>query len=88
MNLQKSTTYYFNLLKGFGKESFAIAILIAGIVFRCKGLIDGAQFVDLIKNIGMVYLASHTINSTWGNTANAVPMLHPDAPVDSPDNGP
>jgi hypothetical protein len=71
-------------MKGSGKESFAVAILIAGIVFRCKGLVDGAQFVDLIKNVGMAYLASHTINSTWGNSTNIVP-LHPDAPVDDPD---
>jgi hypothetical protein len=84
MNLQKNASSCFNLLKGLGKESFAVAILIAGIVFRCKGLIDGAQFVDLVKNVGMAYLASHTINSTWGS--NNVEIQHPDAPVDNPDD--
>ncbi len=80
MNLQKNTSRYLN---GLGKESFAVVILIAGMVFRCKGLIDGAQFVDLIKNIGMTYLASHTINSTWGTSSM---LIHPDAPVDDPDD--
>jgi hypothetical protein len=87
MNLQKNATYCFNLLKGFGKESFAVAILVAGIIFRCKGLIDGAQFVDLIKNIGMTYLASHTINSTWGGNITSVVPVPPNATVDDPDKG-
>ena len=74
-----------NLFKGFGKESFAIMILITGIIFCCKGLINGAQFVDLIKSIGITYLASHTVNSTWGNSDTPGPVSHPDAPVDNPD---
>ena len=85
MNLQKIIPFCSNSLEGFGKESFAIMILIAGIVFRCKGLIDGAQFVDLVKSTGIAYLASHTINSTWGNNTPTAPTQHPDAPVDNPD---
>ena len=83
MKLQKYISFCSNLFKGFGKESFAIMILITGIVFRCRGLIDGGQFVDLIKSTGIAYLASHAINSTWGN--NNPPTMHPDAPVDNPD---
>ena len=85
MNFKKIVTYTSNLFRGSGKESFAIVILIAGIVFRCKDLIDGAQFVDLVKNVGIAYLASHTINSTWGNSISVVPE-HPNAPVDNPDS--
>lgn len=67
MNLQQTVSFCLNLFNGLGKECFSIAILVAGIVFCCKGLINGAQFVDLIKSIGMTYLASHTVNSTWGS---------------------
>jgi hypothetical protein len=83
MNLSKIISSCSNMLSGFGKEFFAIAILVTGIMFRLKGLIDGAQFVDLLKNIGMTYLASHTINSTWGNNVGGQNM-----PVDDPDKGP
>ena len=86
MNLQKIFSFCLNLFKGMGKESFALIILAVGVALCLKGLINGAQFVDLIKNIGMTYLASHTINSTWGsNNSPTAPALHPDAPVDNPD---
>ena len=83
MNLQKIFSSGFGTLEGLGKESFALIILVTGAVFRCKGLIDGAQFVDLIKNVGMAYLAGHTINSTWGNNSSI-----PDGEVqaDDPDH--
>jgi hypothetical protein len=59
-------SFLFGVLDGFGKECFALVILAAGIYFRLRGLIDGGQFVDLLKNIGIAYFAGHTINATWG----------------------
>ena len=81
MNLQKTISSFFGALGGFGKESFAVIILATGIVFCCKGLINGAQFVDLVKSTGIAYLASHTVNSTWGNTGGGeVKVDNPDGP--------
>jgi hypothetical protein len=38
-----------------------LALFIVGIVFRLKGYVDGAQFVDLIKGTFLAFAASNSI---------------------------
>lgn len=66
MSIRDIAGQWLSLLDGFGKESFVLILLVTGIVFRRQDLINGAQFVDLLKNLGIAYLASHAVNTTWG----------------------
>ena len=53
-------------IQGFRKLTVALLIIIVGIIFRTKGLLNGGEFVDLTKSIGLGFLAT---NSFEGITA-------------------
>ena len=65
-SLRDAAGQWLGVFDGFGKECYVLILLVAGIVFRCRDLINGAQFVDLAKSLGVAYLASHAVNTTWG----------------------
>lgn len=48
-----------NLLFTWRKTLLVSTLYMVGVVFRIKGLVDGAQFVDLIKNVTVAFLASN-----------------------------
>jgi hypothetical protein len=48
-----------NLLFTWRKTLLVSTLYIVGGIFRIKGLINGSEFVDLIKNVTVAFLASN-----------------------------
>lgn len=48
-------------LTGFRKFSIMVSIIVIGVWFRLSGLIDGGNFVDLIKTTGAAFFAANLI---------------------------
>jgi hypothetical protein len=53
-----------DLFQGLGKEVLAFTCLAVGIPLLIKGLINGAQFTDLVKTIGVAYVTGATVGGT------------------------
>jgi hypothetical protein len=49
-----------NILFGFRKTLLVLILYIVGILFRLKGLIDGAQMVDLFKGITIAFMTANS----------------------------
>jgi hypothetical protein len=49
-----------NLLFTFRKTLLVSILYVVGIIFRVTNLIDGAQFVDLLKGVTVAFLASNS----------------------------
>ena len=49
----------FELLEGIRKYSIMLIIVITGILFRIYNLIEGKEFVDLIKGCFIAFAASN-----------------------------
>lgn len=50
-----------NVLFTFRKTLLVSVLYMVGVTFRLKGFIDGGQFVDLIKNVTISFLASNSL---------------------------
>ena len=63
----KSFFGMFELLEGSRKFLIMFLVLVAGLVFRLKGLVSGGEFVDLIKGCFIAFVGSnigeHIINT-------------------------
>jgi hypothetical protein len=47
------------ILYGFRKTLLIMILYVVGVVFRCLGLIDGGQMVDLFKSITVAFMAGN-----------------------------
>jgi len=52
---------FLQFLNGFRKLSFMVVLLTTGIVFRSLGLINGSEFVDLLKASTVAFMATNGI---------------------------
>ena len=68
MKLKERFLALIDLFEGLGKEMFCFLVLDVGVVLLCKHLIDGGQFVDFTKCIGVAYITGATV----GSTANSI----------------
>lgn len=48
-------------IRGLRKWSIMMIIVSTGIAFRLAGYISGVEFVDLLKGIGVAFMASNAI---------------------------
>ena len=48
-----------NIIFGFRKFILMLALFFIGIIFRIKGLIDGGQFVDMLKSTSIGFFAAN-----------------------------
>lgn len=48
-------------IRGIRKWSVMIALIIVGIVFRVLGLLNGVEFVALLKDASIAFMASNAI---------------------------
>ena len=48
-------------IRGLRKWSIMMIIIGIGILFRVYGLLNGVEFVSLIKGIGVAFMASNAI---------------------------
>lgn len=72
--MSKKLKELLSFLNGFRKFTTMFAILVTAIVFRILGLINGLEFVDLIKITGVAFFgtnaAEHLTNTVkmWLST--------------------
>ena len=63
--------YLISVLNGFRKFSIMVLLVNVGVVFRVTDLINGTEFVDLLKGTAIAFFASnageHLTNAviTW-----------------------
>lgn len=50
-----------NVIFGFRKFLLMFAVIIVAVVFRLKGLVNGAEMVDLIKNVGIAFMGANGV---------------------------
>ena len=55
---------FIGLLNGYRKYSVMILFIVIGVVFRVTDLINGAEFVDLLKGTGIAFMAFNGIEHT------------------------
>lgn len=78
-----------DLIYGFRKFIAFLLLFVVGIVFRLANQIDGAQFVDLMKNVSLAFFAANgiehftTMAKEFIASKNA-PAATDDAPKDTP----
>ncbi|HXN74906.1 MAG TPA: hypothetical protein VN855_00255 [Candidatus Acidoferrum sp.] len=50
-----------DVLMGFRKFIAWSLLLLVGIVFRIKGLVDGGQFVDMMKTVTISFFGANSV---------------------------
>ena len=69
--MKQKMAEWFNLIFGFRKFILMLLIFVLGIIFRIKGLLDGNQFVDLLKGTTISFFAANGVEHIV-NTVQAV----------------
>lgn len=59
--MKKKLAEWLNILFGFRKFIAWLFLFLVGIIFRVSGLVDGGQFVDLMKNTFMAFVAANGV---------------------------
>ena len=57
--MNQKLTEFFNLFVGLRKTIAWFSLMSVAIIFRLKGYIEGAQFVDLAKNTFLGFVAGN-----------------------------
>ena len=52
---------WLRMIRGLRKWSIMMVIIIVGIIFRVVELINGVEFVSLLKGIGVAFMASNAV---------------------------
>jgi hypothetical protein len=67
-----------NVIFGFRKFLLMLVIVIIGVVFRLKGLVDGAELVDLLKTTTLGFFGAngieHVVNCIKDNNATKIAL--------------
>ena len=50
---------FLSFLNGFRKFTMMAAVLLVGIIFRVTGLVNGAEFVDLVKYTAIAFFGTN-----------------------------
>lgn len=64
--MQEKLEEFLDFLYGFRKLIAFLLLFIVSIVFRLKALIDGGQFVDLMKNVSLAFFAANGVEHFTG----------------------
>lgn len=65
--MKQKIAEWINIIFGFRKFIAWVALFLVGIVFRIKGLIAGAEFVDLVKGTFMGFVAANGVEHIMTN---------------------
>jgi len=57
--MKKKVAELINVIFGFRKFLALLALYVLGVIFRIRNLIDGGQFVDLLKNTTISFFAAN-----------------------------
>ena len=58
--MKQAMVDFFNLIFGFRKLIAWLGVFSVAVVFRLKGLMDGGQMVDLLKNTFLAFVAANS----------------------------
>ena len=61
---------FLSYFQGYRKWSIMILSLSIGITFLSNGLLSGAEFVDLIKGIGIAFMSANAFEHIKGMVTN------------------
>ena len=64
MSIKDKFLAFVDVFEGLGKEVLAFSCLNIGLVLLAKGLLNGAQFVDLVRGVGIAYISGATVAGT------------------------
>lgn len=64
MGIKDKFLGFIDIFEGLGKEVLAFTCLVVGCVLLFKHLIDGGQFVDLVRGVGIAYITGATVGGT------------------------
>jgi hypothetical protein len=59
--MKQKIAEWINIIFGFRKFMAWLALFLVGIIFRLKGLVSGAEFVDLIKGTFLGFVAANGV---------------------------
>lgn len=65
--MKQKIAEWINIIFGFRKFMAWLALFLVAIVFRVKGLIVGAEFVDLIKGTFLGFVAANGVEHIMTN---------------------
>lgn len=65
--MKQKIAEWINIIFGFRKFMAWLALFLVGIIFRVKGLIAGAEFVDLIKGTFLGFVAANGVEHIMTN---------------------
>lgn len=64
MNIKGYFLAFIDCFQNLGKEVLAFSVFFMGIILLIKGLLNGQQFTDLVKTVGVAYIGGCAIGST------------------------
>lgn len=64
MNVKELFLGFIDCFEDLGKEVFSFVVLTTGLLLLVKGLLNGQQFTDLVKTIGVAYIGGCAVGST------------------------
>ena len=64
MSIKDKFLGFVDVFEGLGKEVLAFTCLAVGLPLLVKGLINGSQFVDLVRGVGIAYITGATVGGT------------------------
>lgn len=59
--MQQKIAELINIIFGFRKFLLMLVLYLVGIIFRVKGLVDGAEMVDLFKTTTIAFMGANGV---------------------------
>lgn len=73
-----------DLIYGFRKFIAFLLLFLTGVIFRLTNQIDGGQFVDLQKNVGLAFFAANGIEHFTAMAKDYIASKAAPAATDTP----
>ena len=64
--MKQKLAEWLNVIYGFRKFILMLIVFLVGIVFRVKGLINGAELVDLLKTTAIAFMGANGVEHIVG----------------------
>jgi len=70
---------------GYRKLTVMLCLFVVAVLFRVEGLIDGGQFVDLLKGTVLGYFGGNAVEHFSAVTSSTLKAFIPSAKVPAPE---
>lgn len=64
--MKKKLAELINVIFGFRKFILMLIVIVVAIIFRINDLVNGAEMVDLIKNVGIAFMGANGVEHIVG----------------------